>query len=1048
LLCSIKYNLIAKMSWNGNVGNPNWAGNDNEDGNVDVGDLYIVPTPATITENPSIGLEERNEVLLPTKYKDFDVANLTATDIQADDITADNITTTNLTATNINGNPNFDASNWSLYPAISNVVGTLGAFSVPLYSISDFLNITCANNITSQLGSITAALQISAGVSVGAPLGTFTAVNAESVQVSLTNETAAVDIYGANLLAGNNALYVEGGTTLTGGGVVHGVVIGALQVAGIDTVRIDVLPVGMTLTSATFIATTAAGAASLVAGGALALAGGDYISYNSDKHTFINTTGGNDVTEMYIGQIHAAEDGALPLRINDSGRGVELANVNSMTMTTQLAGVSDWTNVFYSIGSKVRIVGFIPTYYNALVYNRDTFPTIPIPDWVSGQQYDVNIIVFSAGLVYRCLDLVTSSTPPASDPTKWESLGFTTNAISNIWQVYSPSVANITGDDVSNITIGTITPPVDFVRLAGDGLVGTTGLQEIANIQTITLTTTIFSAWSVATPYADGAEVEYDDANRVSQFAGNLGNIPDATLQNWVSGDGYDVGNVRYYATNNKAYLCNTAITIGTTTPPPSDAKWTEFQVGNNGEDVWFSTTAPVVSTITGDRLSVLEMGNITCVGDVGSYLEITANPDPEKSADALIQSAGAIGIVGNTGLIVLALNDDINIQTAVGDVVLQGKNDVLLASDEGNVEFSAPSGQAIISCAGNNGITSTGADVSLTAFTNVNITAGAGSNVLVNSTLDFNSNDVIDARTITGAGALTLATTGATNLSLSPDTGGLIVATKGVNLSSNNITNANTITGAGALTLATTGATNLNLSPDTGGLIVANKGLNLSNNNITNANTITGQGALTLATTGATNLNLSPDTGGLIVANKGLNLSNNNITNANTITGQTTLTLENVVAVNTATASDNITINTYYPLLRIYKNETIGSAVSRAANTAEVQVYPQTMTLKANTQYLLNMSYAGLTENVSTATPNNNYYIIYRIHQGTTPLTTANLWGLAQQFNSTAQAGGVSVSFMTTTAGTYTGRFYIRNQNATVALTIANISATITEVF
>jgi hypothetical protein len=1010
------------MSWTGVTPNaPNWQGTDSTTGGGSVGDLYILPDPPSIAENPSIGLEGRNEVPLPTKYLDLEVANLTATNIDADDITTTNLTADDITATNINGNPNFDASNWSLYRAISNVQGTLGVFSVPLYSISDFLNITCANNITSQLGSITAALQISAGVSVGAPLGTFTAVNAESVQVSLTNETAAVDIYGANLLAGNNALYVEGGTTLTGGGVIHGVTIGALQVAGIDTVRIDVLPAGMDLTSATFVSINAAGAANLVAGGALALAGGDYISYNSDKHTFINTTNGNDNTEMYIGQIHAAEGGSLPLRINDAAHGVELANINSMTMTTQLAGVSDWTNVFYSIGSKVRILGFIPAYYNALVYNRDTFPTIPIPDWVSGETYDVNIIVFSAGLVYRCLNLVTSSTPPASDLTNWESLGFTTNAISNIWQVYSPSVANITGDDVSNITIGKITPPVDYVRLAGDGLVGTTGLQEIANIQTIELTTTIFSAWSVATPYGDGAEVEYDDANWVSQFAGNLGNIPDATLQNWVSGDGYDVGNVRYYATNNKAYVCNTAVTIGTTTPPPSDAKWTEFQTGSNGEDVWFLTTAPVVSTITGDRLSVLEMGNITCIGDVGSYLEITA--DPNDNANALVQSAGILGLIGNTGIIVLALNDDINIQTAVGDVVLQAKTDVLLASDEGNVEFSAPSGQAIITCAGTNGITSTGADVSLTAFTNVNITAGAGSKVLVNSTLDFNNNDVIDARNITGAGALTLATTGATNLNLSPDTGGLIVANKGLNLSSNNITNANTITGAGALTLATTGATNLNLSPDTGGLIVANKGLNLSSNNISNANTITGQGALTLATTGATNLNLSPDTGGLIVANKELDMNNNNITNVGTING-------------------------YYPPLRIYKNETIGSAISRAANTAEIQVYQQTMTLKANTQYLLNMSYAGLTENVSTATPNNNWYYIYRIHQGTTPLTTSNLWGLAQQFNSTAQAGGVSVCFMTTTAGTYTGRFYIRNQNATVALTVANISATVTEVF
>jgi hypothetical protein len=149
-----------------------------------------------------------------------------------------------------------------------------------------------------------------------------------------------------------------------------------------------------------------------------------------------------------------------------------------------------------------------------------------------------------------------------------------------------------------------------------------------------------------------------------------------------------------------------------------------------------------------------------------------------------------------------------------------------------------------------------------------------------------------------------------------------------------------------------------------------------------------------------------------------------------------------------TTEVGGNIAVNTYYPPLTIYKNETIGSAISRAANTAEIQVYQQTMTLKANTQYLLNVSYAGLTENVSTATPNNNWYYIYRIHQGTTPLSTSNLWGVAQQFNSTAQAGGASSCFMTTTAGTYTGRFYIRNQNATVALTVANISATVTEVF
>ena len=152
-------------------------------------------------------------------------------------------------------------------------------------------------------------------------------------------------------------------------------------------------------------------------------------------------------------------------------------------------------------------------------------------------------------------------------------------------------------------------------------------------------------------------------------------------------------------------------------------------------------------------------------------------------------------------------------------------------------------------------------------------------------------------------------------------------------------------------------------------------------------------------------------------------------------------------VNITTGTADGNITINTYYPPLTIYKNATIGSAISRAANTAEVQVYPQTYTLKATTQYMLNMSYSGLTENAGTGTPNNNWYIIYRVHPGTT-LTTTNLIAAPAIFNNTQIGAGISTCFMTTAAGTYTGRFYIRNQNLTIALNVANISATITEVF
>jgi hypothetical protein len=131
--------------------------------------------------------------------------------------------------------------------------------------------------------------------------------------------------------------------------------------------------------------------------------------------------------------------------------------------------------------------------------------------------------------------------------------------------------------------------------------------------------------------------------------------------------------------------------------------------------------------------------------------------------------------------------------------------------------------------------ITATAGDLFLVAGDNINITAGTGDNVIVNSTLDLNNNNVIDANTITGQGALTLATTGATNLNLSPDTGGLIVANKGLNLSNNNITNANTITGQTALSLASTnGQVNLTAG-GTGNRINFNSNAQFNNNTLFN---------------------------------------------------------------------------------------------------------------------------------------------------------------------------------------------------------------------
>jgi hypothetical protein len=60
--------------------------------------------------------------------------------------------------------------------------------------------------------------------------------------------------------------------------------------------------------------------------------------------------------------------------------------------------------------------------------------------------------------------------------------------------------------------------------------------------------------------------------------------------------------------------------------------------------------------------------------------------------------------------------------------------------------------------------------------------------------------------------------------------------------MTNKNIINANTITGQTALTLATTGATNINLSPATGGTIVANKTLNMNTNAISGVTTLNGR--------------------------------------------------------------------------------------------------------------------------------------------------------------------------------------------------------------
>lgn len=82
---------------------PNWSGSTEETG---IAQIYTVsPTAPAFLPNPRVGIQDSNEVDLPRRYNDFAVNNLEAN--------------------NINGNPNFDASNWWRYMAKGDVTAEL-----------------------------------------------------------------------------------------------------------------------------------------------------------------------------------------------------------------------------------------------------------------------------------------------------------------------------------------------------------------------------------------------------------------------------------------------------------------------------------------------------------------------------------------------------------------------------------------------------------------------------------------------------------------------------------------------------------------------------------------------------------------------------------------------------------------------------------------------------------------------------------------------------------------------------------------------------------
>ena len=1232
------------MSWSGSVSQPNWGGQDNTasgGGASSVGDLYIVPDPPTIEENPSIGLEGRNEVPLPTKYRDLDVKNLTAE--------------------NINGG-SFDVSKWSEFPAIHDVRAEL----IPLppiiigpapyrrqYDLFDFRNIN-AGNLYAQFDI---ANPLGTGLVAGFR-GEYNLVKTETMNVSPDDETGTVSIYGSSKIAGTNALYVEGGTTLDGG-TIHGTSIGSLPVAGANSIRLDVFPVGIDMISATYITLDSTvgnwatiGALSIASAGALSLAGGSYIEYNSDEHRFINTSSGNDFVDILIANIHPSYNGSANLRINGggSGRGVELADTQSINLWTNLP-IADWVNsTSYTVGTKVK---FGSAWYNCVVINAYTQPDIPIPNWVTASNYTAGTVVFSAGLVYRCSSSISGSTTPpnpTSDPN-WTNLGFTTNVITQIWAVYNPYVSTITGDEVSVLRIGNIQGPT-----AGSGV-------QLNQVKDLNLFTELpIAYWVNSTNYATGTKTRYLDLYYNALFPNlnlqptlpipafvdtNSYNVDNIVFEAgegafrcviatgppsaWASGVTYDVGDrvefgglyyecayrnldlqpatpipvwvsgTTYVEDQIVDYSGDTYVASGVPAPlvPPPSANWILIFIGNNINNIWVPVSInppnanwqligstnditqvwlgyqPYQSSIDGDRFSSIEVGGMS-----SNFLTLAG----QSYGDAILRFGSSTGSlstikqVNSTGQIVIdtavglkidtttstdfSAGDVVNLKNLTltsalnptwSDIIPYGLNAMverdgfnwrseiagnvgnipqalllpwLLSSNyvEGNVRYDVGANKSYLCINDISGSTTppsgdttnwqefqVGSDASdvwysMGAVVESSIVGDRLSSIEIGTQefvgeagtflsvgQDISQVGTIDGTILSGGTLNVIGVDGASFGSLNgiatiggdsvyigtfPTTGGNILVEANDELTIGAINDASLVStsaninittavgdiilnSADALTLG--GANTVALGSTAGDVIITSEvgtSITATTGGIaitSDAGSITLTSATETSITAVDYINIQADTSVDIISNTStIAITSGADTTITATAGDLSLVAGNDISLDATSNTINLnsnnltnvgTINGYNPLLTIYKNATIGSAISRAPNTAEIQVYQQTMTLKANTQYNLNISYSLLTENASTGTPNNNWYIIYRVHGGTSPLTTANMYSAPSIFNSTQIANGVTTSFMTGSLTTYTGRFYIRNQNLTVALTVANIQASVIEV-
>jgi hypothetical protein len=691
-----------------------------------------------------------------------------------------------------------------------------------IYDITGFKDIRATNVYCDLDGLVPNTGQINAGT------GNIGTINSSLVNVGLENATGLVDIDGSSSIAGFNALNVKGGVSLSGGGDIHGVTIGALldPSGTFNANRIDVLPVGIDLLSATYFFATAAGASSLSAGGALSLAGGSYIEYNSDQHYFINTSAGNDSTDIYVGNIHPATGGSQPLNINGD-RGVTLSDVKSINLFTDGARPV-WNNL--ETYNPDTIVTISTTYYLCKVLNANTNPSIEIPDFVLNDPYAQYTIIYQNTAptgTYRAKTTIVSATlQPSADPTNWLLLG-PTRDILLVWGIHTPVVSTITGDTASILTIGTInsTSNITDVEIGGLGLKGKLGTEGLFNFNYLRLQKQIGSDASVQ--FFDGvdlkAQVDYgtDDklliqtdtglvinntAGSTDFSAGSVTNITSIVLTTdlkptWGAGVPYTYAQMVYYLGSSPANY--TSLVSGGqnfNNIPDTLTNWVsgqEYIYGNIRVDtsvsklyyckisVTGSTIAPNLNTTNWelysnsvDPTTIWEPSAIPTsglVGDADSLFSVGGAKFFNRNGEYLSIEPTNVDVVGSKdakfvsdGLLDFEAQEGLVFATQnVGLGLVAFNGPLIMTAVNGEATITGGAGAELSSEAGNVAVqTITSGDVNITSIDNINITS-------VNE-MSISTTGVNKIIGVVATGEINLSTTGAT--------GGINLTTAGAN--------------------------------------------------------------------------------------------------------------------------------------------------------------------------------------------------------------------------------------------------------------------------